>query len=80
MLSVQYRMHPKISRFISHYFYQGLLEDGPGLDRFTVTRRCSEACVTRHTSNLQGMHSRWSLQQFDRLCEYSRGCGKSEDR
>ncbi len=33
MLSVQYRMHPKISSFISEYFYQKQLTDGPGLDR-----------------------------------------------
>ncbi len=33
MLSVQYRMHPKISSFISQYFYQEQLTDGPGLDR-----------------------------------------------
>ena len=33
MLSVQYRMHPKISSFISQYFYQKQLKDGPDLDR-----------------------------------------------
>ena len=33
MLSVQYRMHPKISKFISCYFYQGQLKDGADLDR-----------------------------------------------
>ncbi len=33
MLSVQYRMHPKISKFISRYFYQGQLKDGADLDR-----------------------------------------------
>ena len=33
MLSVQYRMHPKISKFISWYFYGQQLMDAPGLDR-----------------------------------------------
>ena len=36
MLSVQYRMHPKISKFISRYFYQGQLKDGTFLDRYAV--------------------------------------------
>ena len=36
MLSVQYRMHSKISKFISHYFYQGQLKDGADLDRHVL--------------------------------------------
>ncbi|RKP26206.1 AAA domain-containing protein, partial [Syncephalis pseudoplumigaleata] len=31
LLAVQYRMHPLISRFPSHIFYQGQIKDGPGM-------------------------------------------------
>ncbi|CAI5954940.1 unnamed protein product [Closterium sp. NIES-64] len=31
LLSVQYRMHPDISRFPSHGFYHGRIEDGPNV-------------------------------------------------
>lgn len=30
--SIQYRMHPEISRLPSRVFYQGRLQDGPGMD------------------------------------------------
>ncbi|CAI5462122.1 unnamed protein product [Closterium sp. Yama58-4] len=33
MLSVQYRMHPEISRFPSHRFYEGRIEDGANVCR-----------------------------------------------
>ncbi|CAI5990433.1 unnamed protein product [Closterium sp. NIES-64] len=33
MLSVQYRMHPEISRFPSHCFYEGRIEDGANVCR-----------------------------------------------
>ncbi|GLB38538.1 putative SEN1 N terminal [Lyophyllum shimeji] len=32
LLSIQYRMHPEISRLPSRVFYQGRLLDGPGMD------------------------------------------------
>ncbi|KAF5382581.1 hypothetical protein D9615_002787 [Tricholomella constricta] len=32
LLSIQYRMHPEISRLPSRVFYQGRLQDGPGMD------------------------------------------------
>ncbi|EPY51633.1 hypothetical protein SPOG_00059 [Schizosaccharomyces cryophilus OY26] len=31
LLSIQYRMHPEISKFPSHYFYQSKLIDGPNM-------------------------------------------------
>lgn len=31
-ISIQYRMHPEISRLPSNVFYQGRLQDGPGMD------------------------------------------------
>nr|BAJ93869.1 predicted protein [Hordeum vulgare subsp. vulgare] len=33
MLKIQYRMHPEISVFPSKEFYEGILEDGEGLDK-----------------------------------------------
>ncbi|KAI8644405.1 hypothetical protein BD408DRAFT_124206 [Parasitella parasitica] len=33
LLSIQYRMHPDISRFPSKMFYKSLLKDGPNMDR-----------------------------------------------
>ncbi|RDB14553.1 putative ATP-dependent helicase C29A10.10c [Hypsizygus marmoreus] len=32
LLSIQYRMHPEISRLPSRVFYQGRLQDGPAMD------------------------------------------------
>lgn len=33
LLSIQYRMHPEISRFPSKMFYQSRLQDGPNMDK-----------------------------------------------
>ncbi|CEP07406.1 hypothetical protein, partial, partial [Parasitella parasitica] len=33
LLSIQYRMHPDISRFPSKMFYKSLLKDGPNMDK-----------------------------------------------
>ena len=33
LLSIQYRMHPQISKLPSLLFYESKLEDGPGLDK-----------------------------------------------
>ncbi|KAF5338959.1 hypothetical protein D9611_008720 [Ephemerocybe angulata] len=35
LLSIQYRMHPDISRFPSQAFYEGRIEDGPNMSELT---------------------------------------------
>ncbi|TFK27976.1 hypothetical protein FA15DRAFT_612773 [Coprinopsis marcescibilis] len=36
LLSIQYRMHPEISRFPSRAFYEGRIEDGPNMKELTT--------------------------------------------
>ncbi|RKP04478.1 AAA domain-containing protein, partial [Thamnocephalis sphaerospora] len=36
LLTIQYRMHPQISKFPSRLFYQGRIKDGPNMDERTA--------------------------------------------
>ena len=64
MLSVQYRMHPKISKWISRYFYNDQLQDGPNIDRCVVLPSSAFCLPSRHSvclfaSTIRCLQSCW---------------------
>lgn len=57
LLDVQYRMHPDISRFPSHTFYEGKLQDGPDMVKLrTRPWHQSELLSPYRFFDVQGMH------------------------
>lgn len=84
VLSIQYRMHPDISRLPSRIFYQGRLLDGPDMDvktkqpwhshpkfgtyRFFNVNRGQEASTTGHSLK-NTTESQVALALYARLCK-----------
>lgn len=84
LLSIQYRMHPDISRLPSRIFYQGRLLDGPDMDvktkqpwhshpkfgtyRFFNVNRGQEASTTGHSLK-NTTESQVALALYARLCK-----------
>ncbi|KAG2155818.1 SEN1 N terminal-domain-containing protein [Suillus bovinus] len=84
LLSIQYRMHPDISRLPSRIFYQGRLLDGPDMDvktkqpwhlhpkfgtyRFFNVNRGQEASATGHSLK-NTTESQVALALYARLCK-----------
>ncbi|KAG0703798.1 SEN1 N terminal-domain-containing protein [Suillus ampliporus] len=84
LLSIQYRMHPDISRLPSRVFYQGRLLDGPDMDvktkqpwhshpkfgtyRFFNVNRGQEASATGHSLK-NTTESQVALALYARLCK-----------